>query len=55
MGIRPGALAFGHGTYVAIVNGHQFLRSSDGLAWDAPVKDTSTVNSLEWLTFGPAP
>jgi hypothetical protein len=54
-GIRPGALAFGHGTYVAIVNGHQFQRSSDGLAWDAPVKDTSTVNSLEWVTFGLAP
>ncbi len=55
MGIRPGALAFGHGTYVAIVNGHQFRRSSDGIAWDSPVKDTSTVNSLEWITYGLPP
>ena len=54
-GIHPGALAFGDGTYVAIVNGHQFQRSTDGITWDAPVKDTSTVNSLEWVSFGPAP
>jgi|HubBroStandDraft_6_1064221.scaffolds.fasta_scaffold37724_4 hypothetical protein len=54
-GIHPGVLAFGDGTYVAIVNGHQFQRSSDGITWDAPVKDTSTVNSLEWVSFGPAP
>ncbi len=53
-GIHPGALAFGDGTYVAIVNGHEFQRSGDGIAWDAPVKDTSTINSLEWVSFGPA-
>jgi hypothetical protein len=54
LGIHPGALAFGDGTYVAIVNGHRFQRSTDGIAWDAPVNDTSTINSLEWVAFGPA-
>jgi len=53
VGIHPGVLAFGNGTYVAIVGGHEFQRSSDGIAWDAPVKDTSTINSLEWISFGP--
>jgi hypothetical protein len=52
-GIRPGVLAFGDGTYVAIVNGHQFQRSSNGITWDAPVDDTSKINSLEWVAFGP--
>jgi hypothetical protein len=54
VGIRPGVLAFGDGTYVAIVNGHELQRSSDGIVWDAPMKDTSTINSLEWVSFGPA-
>jgi hypothetical protein len=54
LGIHPGALAFGDETYVAIVNGHKFQRSTDGIAWDAPVNDTSTINSLEWVAFGPA-
>ncbi len=53
-GIRPGVLAFGDETYVAIVNGHQFRRSSDGIVWDTPVDDGSKINALEWLSFGPA-
>jgi hypothetical protein len=52
-GIRPGVLAFGDGTYVAIVNGHQLQRSSNGITWDAPVDDTPKINSLEWVAFGP--
>lgn len=54
-GIHAGSLAFGDGTYVAIVDGHKFFRSADGFAWDAPVNDTSAINSLEWVSFGPTP
>jgi hypothetical protein len=53
MGVSPAALTFGHGTYVAVA-GHTFWRSTDGTTWTSR-KEALTVNSLQWVTFGPRP
>jgi hypothetical protein len=51
IGARPSALAFGHGTYVA-VRPHDWQRSMDGLAWSAATHDASSGTAFEWVTFG---
>jgi len=48
---RPSALAYGHGTYVA-VRAHEWHRSTDGITWDVATKDTATDNAFEWVAFG---
>jgi hypothetical protein len=50
-GISPSALAYGHGTYVA-VRPHEWQRSTDGVTWSPAQKDASTDNAFEWVTFG---
>ena len=51
-GARPSALAYGHGTYVA-VRAHDWQQSTDGVAWSAPAHDAATDNAFEWVAFGP--
>jgi hypothetical protein len=46
-----GLVAYGHGTYVSL-GGAGRQRSSDGVAWEAPITDKSQ-NPLEAIAFGP--
>lgn len=50
-GLFAGAVAYGHGTYVAIDN-TTARRSTDGLTWSAAIPLGGT-NALGWIAFGP--
>jgi hypothetical protein len=50
---RRGMLAYGHGTYVMLVDGFLLQRSNDGITWDTPVQLKG--QGLEAITFGPVP
>jgi hypothetical protein len=50
-GLRGGAIAYGHGTYVLVGGG--LRRSPDGITFAAAPDNTKTGNGLEAIAFGP--
>jgi hypothetical protein len=53
-GVQPSAVAYGHGTYIAL-RPHDWQRSTDGLVWGSATHDASKDNGFEWIAFGAAP